>query len=512
MGFVDANGAYTSLNKDYCLRSDTVLNVAVPAGVALGAGHFSINGISSPTFTVTDTQMPVLDAPSGTVQIGDLILLKGEFFNAPTQVSIDGTPAAQYTYWARIDSRTIALVIPPGTASNATYSITAAGGSVSAVSSLTIAGARPAPAITTSGNVFHDASGSVIQLRGVNVSALEDYAVQGYDAWLVSANPPRGFQANYAQLRSWGCNCVRLPLNEASWLGYWCKSGDGTVIDPAPFSDYRSAAIQAVADANSAGLAVILDLHWSAPSNTLPYGQIQMMDSDNSLRFWSDIAATFGGNNGVLFELYNEPYQDSAINTETLDLWSAWKSGAAASTYKAVQSRDTGNMTDTGISWSMAGMQTALDAIRGTGATNVCIVGGWNYCQDASGVLHNMPVDDAGHLAVAVHPYMPQGGSAFHSLPNAYPILDAISAAGYPIVATETGDFVLPGLIGSAFYERMYEDFDAKGFSYLAWTWDAWGLDQNVVIQTYAGRPAPGWGFYVLHKMQQMGGISYDGS
>src|ERR1700733_3916305 len=68
------------------------------------------------------------------------------------------------------------------------------------------------------GNRLVDGNGHTVQLRGVSVSGLEGYAIQGW-----TPGDPWGGQApDFAAIKSWGANAVRLPLNEASWNGGPC--------------------------------------------------------------------------------------------------------------------------------------------------------------------------------------------------------------------------------------------------------------------------------------------------
>ena len=61
----------------------------------------------------------------------------------------------------------------------------------------------------------------------------------------------------------------------------------------------------------------------------------------------------------------------------------------------------------TGNQW--AGMQDQINAVRSTGATNVCLVSGISYSNDLSGMLANIPTDPLGQMGVAWHPYPPVG-------------------------------------------------------------------------------------------------------
>ena len=151
----------------------------------------------------------------------------------------------------------------------------------------------------------------VVQLRGANYSGFEGVAIQGWDP-----GDPSGAQAGQAggpkwsAMLSWKMNTVRIPLNEASWLGYSCTDTSGVVRNPDPGSNYKSAVQTQVAQATAAGMYVILDLHWAAPGNACPILQAQMADNDHSIAFLTSIADTFNNNPSTVFDLSNEPSLD----------------------------------------------------------------------------------------------------------------------------------------------------------------------------------------------------------
>lgn len=88
-----------------------------------------------------------------------------------------------------------------------------------------------------------------------------------------------------------------------------------------------------------------------------------MADADHSVAFSTSIADTFKSDPAVIFEMFNEPFlplNDSG--------WSLWLNGGTYTTLDSPSS-----MTYT---WQVAGMQSLINAVRATGATNVELVGG----------------------------------------------------------------------------------------------------------------------------------------
>jgi hypothetical protein len=90
--------------------------------------------------------------------------------------------------------------------------------------------------------------------------------------------------------------------------------------------------------------------------------------------------------NAVIFDLFNEPYPDRALPSETA-AWQCWLKGGSSCT--------------AGISYPVAGMQTLVNTVRATGASNVIMLGGLAYANDLSQWLTYRPTDPDGNLAAA---------------------------------------------------------------------------------------------------------------
>lgn len=79
-----------------------------------------------------------------------------------------------------------------------------------------------------------------------------------------------------------------------------------------------------------AGLAVILELHWSAPGNYQATKQYPMPDRDHTITFWKSVAKHFSRNKRVIFELFNEPFPDNN-NWNSAEGWRCWRDGGTCS-------------------------------------------------------------------------------------------------------------------------------------------------------------------------------------
>jgi endoglucanase len=356
--------------------------------------------------------------------------------------------------------------------------------------------AGAAPSLTVSQGHLVDGSGQTVQLRGVNVSSLEFIPIQGWSA----ANPWGGQTGdatpNWSRIKTWKVNTVRIPLNEASWLGYRCSDVSGAMRDPDPGHNYQATVKAAVADATAAGLYVILDLHWTAPGTFCPLAQNPMADADNSIGFWTSLAGTFKGYPNVLFEPFNEPF--FFWMTSGADPWKVLRDGGTFTQYVTGSSK----VYTAPHTWQSAGMQQMLDAIRATGATNVVLVGAPNWSQDLSQWVAYKPTDPLNQLAAVWHAYPDSGvvGSAGAAIPKlgvvAFTWAESVLSAGVPLVITETGDHNAPGTKGAPFVSTLLPWADKAGASYLGWTWNLWSNHDNVLIKDKDGTPSDGYGLY----------------
>jgi len=294
--------------------------------------------------------------------------------------------------------------------------------------------------------------------------------------------------SDFEAIASWHANVVRVALNQDYWLS------DATLYAP----DYQSNIQQAVTWAEQAGLEVILDLHWSdrgdltvpqaggtfpgttkyVPGDTPGYSVQQPMADVNSQTFWAQVAAVFGSDGHVFFELYNEPNGIS---------WGAWLNG--------------GEVTVNGTTPFMAvGMQELYDTVRSAGANNLVIIGGLNYAFDLSGVA-NYPVKGY-NIMYATHPYISKGSPS--SWPGAFEYLTINNIA--PVIATEFGDTSTnctgafdQELISAAAQPSIHMSWTAwawypDGCSYPAlisdWNYDP-TVQGQVVMQALSANPAP---------------------
>jgi endoglucanase len=308
---------------------------------------------------------------------------------------------------------------------------------------------------TVVGNSIENASGQKVLLHGVDRPSLE-WSCTGQAVTGGASGIPA---SDFTTMRNgWNANAVRIALNQDEWLPgatQYC-------------SDYQSTVEAAVSAARAAGLIVILDLHWSDPG-TLAYahptnGQ-QCMPDQYSVTFWQQVAAIYKSDPGVWFELYNEPYPPNAN-------WSTWENGGSVT----CAANFSGAPEET---FTAAGMQSLVNAVRGAGANNIVIAGGVSYSSSLNGV----PMLTGANVAYAVHPYIntsaPDG-----STNGAWAAQFGNTAANVPVVATEFGDQTC----GNSTYDNaILSYFHAHNVGYTAWAWYVGGCSFPSLITDAAG-------------------------
>jgi endoglucanase len=342
--------------------------------------------------------------------------------------------------------------------------------------------ANLAPQLHVAGNRLVNAYGARVILHGVDRSGTEYECLnQGiFDG-------PRN-QASISAMKAWGINAVRLPLNEACW------NGQAYVKAAYRGASYRSAIEAYVHLLNSNGIVAILDLHWSdglysGPSSgcasAKAFCQKPMPDAAQSIPFWSSVATAFSDNDAVIFDLFNEPYPDRALPTETA-AWECWLHGGSA--------------CSPGISYHAVGMQTLVNTVRATGANNVIMIGGLSYANDLSEWLRYEPVDPDRNLIASWHSY---NASACNSESCWVSQLSPVIAK-VPVIAGEIGE----NDCADDYIDPLMAYLDSESTSYLAWAWNAdfTCAGGPGLITSYSGKPTTYGAGYRSHLLSLTGG------
>jgi hypothetical protein len=227
------------------------------------------------------------------------------------------------------------------------------------------------------GNHFVNGAGQSIRLLGVDRTSSEYGCVDGF-----GYNDGHMDDADAAAIASWNADAVRVPLNEDCWLGINGQPNSNEGAEPElTMAGYRQSIENYVADLNAHGLYAILDLHWSAPGTQVALEQQPMPDA-HSVPFWESVASTFKNDPAVVFDVFNEPFspadERSGEDPAHPVSWECWEKGGCP--LRAYDPE--GNLT---TNYTAVGMQTLVDAIRATGATQPLMVGGLNFSNDLSG-------------------------------------------------------------------------------------------------------------------------------
>ena len=299
--------------------------------------------------------------------------------------------------------------------------------------SFTASSAAAAPnGFSVIGNqIFDPATCKPILFRGATRPSLQWYWA-GDDRFV-------DVDKDFAIMRTWGVNLVRIPITQTFWVKGNKQYNDG----------YKALVIDAVKKARAIGMAVIIDLHATdrgdASFDKVPDGQ-QMADVNISIPFWKDVATTFKDDGGVIFELYNEPHD--------ID-WSTWLNGgpiASGPTYPGGPYAD---------GYTAAGMQQLYNAVRGAGAKNLVMINGTHWGFFLDGVPQNRVAGF--NIIYGAHPYDWPDKQA-ETWEEAFGFL----AATDPIVVSEFGAYDCTRL---AYYGQVLDYADRKGLSWIAWAW-----------------------------------------
>lgn len=322
---------------------------------------------------------------------------------------------------------------------------------------------------------IQDALGKVVALHGVNRSGSEYACVHDQGIFDGPADGP-----SVQAIASWPhVNAVRVPLNESCWLGI-----NGA---PAQYSGaaYKQAIVAYVSVLHQYGLVPILDLHWVGPGTSLAtdrigtvrFNQLPMPDLDHAKTFWTDVATTFAGDTGVVFDPFNEPFPGS--NTDSNAAWQCWRDGCASSM----------PLPDGGTTpYQAVGLQDLVTAIRAVGATNLILLGGVQFSNALTQWLAFEPVDTQtpNNIAAAWHAY------SFNqcSQQSCWDAAPAGVAAKVPLVATEIGERDCLG----GFVTPLMQWLDGNANGYLAWSWNAFGAcsagqPYSLVVDYGSGTP-----------------------
>jgi len=467
VGAADAVPGYFTINGFACNGAAQVPNVSItsPASGATSTPGTSITiaaTASEPTASITKVEFFETSTLPGTSHTANLL---GTSTTSPYSFTWATVPAGYYSLTAEaFDS--------------AGATATSAPDSVAVISTTSTA-----PQLQVSGNKLVNASGTQVVLWGVNRSGTEYACVQGNGIFDGPSN-----QASISAMKSWGVTAVRVPLNEACW------NAESYVTAADAGASYQNAIKAYVSLLNNNGIVAILDLHWtdgvySGTSSGCPSAQAicqkPMPDAAQAVPFWTSVATAFKGNNAVIFDLFNEPYPSRADNFNETEGWQCWLNGGSSCI---------------GISYTVAGMQTLVNAVRGTGASNVIMLGGLEYSNDLTQWLAFKPTDPDGNLVASWHSY----NFNTCSTQACWTSQIAPVIAQVPVITGEMGE----NNCADTYINPLMTFLDSQHTGYLGWAWNAdFNCSQGPgLITDYQGDPSPFGAGFETHLQALAGG------
>jgi len=316
----------------------------------------------------------------------------------------------------------------------------------------------PKPIVKVDGNHLVDAAGERVRLLGVDFDGAEYMCIQNRGIFDGPSD-----DALVDAIAGWKVNAVRVALNEQCWLGT-------PSIDPRwQGQPYRDAIVAWVGRLRARGIYVILENHLSSSIEGQATAMQPMIDHAHGLPFWQSIAQTFGGDRGILFDLYNEPALDVTNTNHAYngDPWACWKDGCI--------------VVSNGETYEAAGMQELIVTVRDAGSENVIMIGGLAYANDLSGMMAHLPTDPKNQLAASFHVY-PDNPCVDETCWNG---AVANVAASMPLVTGEVGQFDCNG----DFVTRYTTWADARSLSYLGWTFNPGDCMRPSLIADWTGAP-----------------------
>ena len=299
-------------------------------------------------------------------------------------------------------------------------------------------------------------AGESLWLQGVAVPSLE---------W----NPKGDSSLNTVvhAIEEWKANVVRLAISDKYWFD---TAGSKDAGEP-----YRALVDNLVEACASRGVYIILDLHrYKAPS-------------EETIVFWKDCAARYKNHSAVLFGLLNEPHSIT---------WDVWLNGGTIKEKVKAADGVIAENNEVYKTYESPGMQKVLDAVRETGAKNICVVGGLDWAYDLTGILKGFAMKDTSGNGIIydshVYPWKSKWQEKFLDLVGKHPILLGENGAPKermsfipPERHEEAGTWV-PDMLGCIQKYKLH--------------WTAWSFHPKAspcVLKDWDYTPSEHWGVHV---------------
>lgn len=354
------------------------------------------------------------------------------------------------------------------------------GGLAHATSALRVAASKPTPvSIPTIPDVTHslppsdmlsvkqtriiDGNGNPVLLLGATDFSLE-FSCGGDGHFQLS-----DFQA----MRSWGMNTVRITLSSAFW-----RNLDGSC------PGYTATVTAAVANAEAAGLFVIVTLQWDAPFS-LPQdarsggAQCPLPDATYDVRFWQDLAEIYQNDPRVIFDLYSEPHD--------ID-WSEWENGGTITS-----ACDLYGVPHT---YTAIGMPALAAKVRSIAPANLIILSGAGWGYDLSGIAA-LGGSRLTNIVYGTHPFNHSAGS---QQPDDWPRAFGAPATRLPEIATEFGSYDCQ----TSYVAQAISYFEHLHISFIAWAWTTGSCTVPSLLSSWSGTPSSPYGSFIRQQILKL--------
>ena len=504
---------------------DVVVTAANDGGStsATSARTATVQKLSAPS----NTGLPVI---SGTVRQGQTLSAStGSWSGLPSSYAyewqdcvsssncsnISGAMSASYTLQSSDVGDTIDVVV---TATNAGGSRSATSGQTQAVTASSGGGGTGFSPLHVVGDKLVNAAGQAVALHGTFITG-SSYACEQNGGYGFSDTPIG--DSLYAPMEVWKMNSFELLLNQDCWLGI---NGVPAAYSGQNYIDFVKAQ---VASMEKYGIYPVLVFGEGAPGTDTPNwyatdaGEEEMPNSSHFPLLFEELATEFKNDPNVILKLYEEPYPNYSNDLSTWKCWSqgdvqystssdsslpaGWESspGTQKAPTPTSSSSHCDLTDDAGHAYTAVGMQSLINVIRGTGATNVIQVPGVNFSNALSCTNSTSPtscgfLDSADGVKVNDTLASPQLMADTDNYPGNGQFCDNLAcvtttydpvAAVMPIDMGEIG----PELSSPYSYsvgEQFIDHYDSLGQSYYGSQWETW----SGMINDYNGTPGSGWG------------------
>jgi|GEM_PF-2529039 len=298
-----------------------------------------------------------------------------------------------------------------------------------------------------SGNRILDANNKSIFLQGMAVSGPE------YDCHVLNEMSVQ--PAQFALMKTWNINTIRVPLS----AGFWLNTDNRC-------PDYHTTVNTIVKNAEAAGMYVLLTLAWISPFDKGFAGGAgyPMPDRAESVPFWKSVASIYANDPRVLFEPYSEVHDTT---------WQQWHDGGSMTSTSTTDGRVVGT-------YDAIGLQELTTTINTLAPNSLVLVGGIDWSSDLRGVMQQYALHGR-NIVYDVHLYdspvttADQWSRRFASL-----------SLTVPVVAAEFGQLDCQ----HAFIDRLMPYLATYLQGMIAWTWDVGSCARPAIVQDWSGTPS----------------------